>query len=497
MALSKADLAALIPWLAECSRDPLLFVQMGFPWGKGELEKYEGPDEWQKGILEDVRDGLLTADQALRIAVASGHGIGKSALVAWLILWALSTMEDTKGVVTANTENQLKTKTWAELAKWHRLFLGAGMFQYTATAIFSTDDKHSKTWRIDMVPWSEKNTEAFAGLHNQGKRLLLVFDEASAIPDVIWEVSEGALTDTETEIMWFCFGNPTRNTGRFRECFRKYRHRWKTQQIDSRTAKMTNKKQIQEWIDDYGEDSDFVKVRVRGLFPNASFKQFISSVDVDKGYGKTLRLEQYNFAPTVITVDPSWEGDDELVIAKRQGLWFTILKVIPKNDNDIAVAHLIAQYEDEYKADAVFIDGGFGTGIVSAGRTMRRNWTIVWFSAESPDAGCLNLRAHMWKQARDWFKAGGIIPEDPVLYEELTSIETVPRADMKIQLESKKEYKKRLGRSPNRADALVISFAYPVKRRNPLVRLGGQLVEVPGAGMVQRANTQYDRFNRR
>ena len=128
---------------------------------------------------------------------------------------------------------------------------------------------------------------------------------------------------------------------------------------------------------------------------------------------------------------------------------------------------------------------------------MRRNWTIVWFSAESPDPGCLNLRAHMWKQARDWFKAGGIIPEDPVLYEELTSIETVPRADMKIQLESKKEYKKRLGRSPNRADALVISFAYPVKRRNPLVRLGGQLVEVPGAGMVQRANTQYNRFNRR
>lgn len=496
MALSKEDRAALIPWLAECSEDPLLFVQEGFPWGQGELEKYDGPDVWQEGILTDVRDGLITLDQAIRIAVASGHGIGKSALVAWLILWALSTMEDTKGVVTANTENQLKTKTWAELAKWHRLFLGADLFKYTATALFSSDEAHSKTWRVDMVPWSESNTEAFAGLHNQGKRILLVFDEASAIPDVIWEVSEGALTDKETQIMWFCFGNPTRNTGRFRECFRKYRHRWSTRQIDSRTAKMTNRKQIQEWVDDYGEDSDFVKVRVRGLFPNASFKQFISSADVDKGYGKTLKPEQYNFAPTVITVDPSWEGDDELVIAKRQGLAFTILKTIPKNDNDIHIANLIAQYEDEYHADSVFIDGGFGTGIVSAGRTMRRKWTIVWFSAESPDVGCLNLRAHMWKQARDWFKAGGVIPEDPILYEELTSIETVPRGDMKIQLESKKEYKKRLGRSPNRADALVISFAYPVRRKNPLVRIEGQYIEVPGAGHEVRANTKFDRFRR-
>ena len=144
----------------------------------------------------------------------------------------------------------------------------------------------------------------------------------------------------------------------------------------------------------------------------------------------------------------------------------------------------------------MFIDGGFGTGIVSAGRTMGRRWTIVWFSAESPDVGCLNLRAYMWKQARDWFKAGGVIPEDPILYEELTSIETVPRADMKIQLESKKEYKKRLGRSPNRADALVISFAYPVRKKNPIVRVAGQYIEVPGAGRTVRANTQFDRFRR-
>ena len=146
MALTNEDLESIIPWLAECSGDPLKFVEEGFDWGIGELAEYEGPDEWQIAILAAVREGLLTVDEAIQIAVASGHGIGKSALVAWLILWALATMEDTKGVVTANTENQLKTKTWAELAKWHRLFIAKDLFQYTATAIFSTDQNHEKTW---------------------------------------------------------------------------------------------------------------------------------------------------------------------------------------------------------------------------------------------------------------------------------------------------------------------------------------------------------------
>lgn len=123
---------------------------------------------------------------------------------------------------------------------------------------------HDKRWRADAIPWSEHNTEAFAGLHNERKRIIVVFDEASNIADLVWEVAEGALTDEDTEIIWVAFGNPTRNTGRFRECFRKYKHRWKCAQIDSRTVEGTNKQQLQKWVDDYGEDSDFVKVRVRG-----------------------------------------------------------------------------------------------------------------------------------------------------------------------------------------------------------------------------------------
>lgn len=463
--------------LAGYASDPLGWVSYAFGWGKGELVGAFGPDEWQKeflaGIADKLQEAALTGSgKIIREAAASGHGIGKSALVSWLVLWAITTLPGTKGVVTANTETQLKTKTWSEFAVWFRRCRFAGeMFELTATAVFSKLPAQSRTWRVDQIAWSERNTEAFAGLHNKGRRILLIFDEASAIPDVIWEVSEGALTDEDTQILWCVFGNPTRNTGRFKDCFTgKTAHRWSTRQVDSRTSRFTNKTQIDEWIKDYGLDSDFVKVRVRGIFPAMSARQFISVTDVDAAFGRHLRSEQYGFAPKVLSVDPAWEGDDELVIGLRQGLAFKILRVIAKNDNDIQVANIVANLEDSEHADAVFIDAGYGTGIVSAGRTLGRNWQLVWFSGDSSDAGCLNKRAEMWKLMRDWLKSGGAIPADTDLYNDLIGPETVGRADGKIQLEAKADMKKRGLKSPNRADCLAISFAYPVSAKSRLQR---------------------------
>ena len=449
------------------STDPYKWVLYCFNWGQDELADYTGPDDWQIDILKSIRDklraGEIGTQEAIQIAVASGHGIGKSALVSWLILWAMSTFEDTKGIVTANTETQLRTKTWAELSKWFRLCLIKDMFTVTATAIFSNSPNHEKTWRIDMIPWSEQKPESFAGMHNKGKRILIIFDEASAISDVIWEVTEGALTDSDTQIMWFAFGNPTRNTGRFKECFSgKFAKRWLNKQIDGRDARMTNKELIKQWIEDYGLDSDFVKVRVRGMFPSMSMRQLIAIEDVDSALGRQLRVEQFNFAPKIITCDPAWEGDDSLEIGLRQGLYFRILRSIPKNDNDIEIANIIANLENEHNADAVIIDAGYGTGIVSAGRTMGRTWYAIWFSGKSPDPACLNMRAYMWKEMRDWLKSGGAIPDDKQLYADLIGPEVVPRTDGKIQLESKKDMKKRGLPSPNKADALALSFAISI-----------------------------------
>lgn len=461
----------LIDDILDFEHDPLGFVNYAFPWSEPEfeLDDVEGARDWQNKTLHALGEHLQdpeTRHQPFQYAVASGHGIGKSAFIGMLLNWAMSTCEDCKCVITSNTETQLRTKSMPEISKWFRLAINAHWWNAEATAIHTVDKGHKKTWRADAVPWSERNTEAFAGLHNKKKRIVLIFDEASAIHDKIWEVAEGALTDEETEIIWIAFGNPTRATGRFKDCFSKYKHRWINRQIDSRDVEGTNKEQLQKWVDDYGEDSDFVKVRVRGMFPNLSFKQLISVADVDHAYSLELKPEQYNFAPKILTVDPSWEGDDEFVIGMRQGLKFEILRVMEKNDNDMEMASLIAALEQEHGvlSENVFIDAGYGTGIVSAGKTMGKKWKLVWFGGKAIDPGCANKRSEMWRDCRDWIKAGGSIPKDPTLHMELTSPETVPQKNGKLLLESKVDMKKRGVPSPNRADALVLSFAYQPKQ---------------------------------
>lgn len=134
-----ADAEHLIEALAEYQHDPLGYVLFAFPWGQpgSELEHEAGPRTWQREVLEEIGRGVREGKdlgEVVQTAVASGHGIGKSALVAWIIRWALATHEDTRGVVTANTEPQLRTKTWPEVAKWHRMALDRALFECTATA---------------------------------------------------------------------------------------------------------------------------------------------------------------------------------------------------------------------------------------------------------------------------------------------------------------------------------------------------------------------------
>ena len=465
--------------------DPYGFVIYAFSWGQGELKGFEGPDEWQTVLLVELGELLqkgVKYDEAfslvIREAVASGNGIGKSALICWLILWGMSTFEDTLGIITAGTDTQLKTKVWAQLSKWHRMCICGHWFEYTATAMYAKDKKHERSWRIDAIPWNKTRADAFAGMHNQGKRILILFDEASAIDDSIHEAINGALTDMNTQIIFIAFGNPVRNTGWFRDCFAKLKHRWITRQIDSRTVKISNKELIQQWVDDYGEDSDYVKVHVKGEFPNSSDMQFIPSDAVTNARGKHLRIDQYNFAATLITCDPAWTGGDEVVIGLRQGLMFKILGKYPKNDNDGVIAGFLMGFETEYKADAVFIDFGYGTGIYSFGKEAGRKWRLVEFGGAAMDKQYLNKRAEMWGLMKQWLIDGGSIPDDPRLAEELTSIQysivPVGQNAGKIKLESKEDIKKREGFSPNRADALALSFAYPVKPK--LLRREGPLV---------------------
>ncbi len=460
---------AMADLLASCGSDPLRFVRAAFAWGEGELAGHSGPDLWQQDILAAVRDGRLHLGEALRVAVASGHGIGKSALVSWLTLWALATREDTRGVVTANTDSQLKTKTWPELAKWHRLSLCRDWFVHTATALYAADPAHEQTWRVDAVPWSKSNPAAFAGLHNQGKRLLLVFDEASEIDDAIWEVAEGALTDSGTEIVWLAFGNPTRNSGRFRECFGRFRHRWLARQVDSRTARMTNKPLLDQWIADYGEDSDFVRVRVKGTFPRAGSMQLIAADVIDQAATRDAEASQYD--PLVLAVDVARFGDDQSVILMRRGRDARSTPMEKHRGLDtMQLAARVAVLIQAHHPDAVFVDEtGVGGGVVDRLRQLGHAVIGIQFGAR-PDGAVdgelvANKRAEMWCRMRQWLKSGGAIPADPELATDLGGVEYGYTIHNEIQLEKKDDMKKRGLASPDAGDALALTFAHPVAQQ--------------------------------
>lgn len=474
MSLSVSEIrAALLRHAKEWRTDPLAFARGAFPWGRRELAGMAGPDKWQTELLAHIRDELVggkNLSDVVRCAVAAGHGVGKSGCVAWLILWAISTRADVRGVVTANTDTQLRTKTWSELAKWYHLCIFRSWFELTATSIFSKEPGHDKTWRIDAVPWSDSNPEAFAGLHNQGRRLLVIFDEASAISSSIWEVAEGAMTDKETQILWLAFGNPTRSSGRFFDCFNRFRHRWWTMHVDARDAAMSNKQQIQAMLEDYGEDSDFFKTRVRGVFPSGSDMQFIPRSLADKAASAPLPYVPYLRMVAIMGVDVARFGTDASVIRVRFGVDARSTKKAEYRGLDgWQLGAKIAEKYGELKSMGVGriivnVDvGGVGASPVDWLKANGYPVNAINFGAGATDvAKYSNLRAEMWGRMREWLKAGGRIPKDEELITDLTSIEYDYNARSQIQLEKKSAMKARGLSSPDNADALALTFAVKV-----------------------------------
>lgn len=472
----------LIAEVGETIFDPLAYAERFYPWGEGALEGSSGPREWQRSILAYLRDHLsnpTTRYTPCKIAVSSGHGIGKSAFMGMVCNWAMSVCEDCKGVVTAGTGTQLSTKTVPEISKWFKLSYNGDWFDIRATSIRSAEKKRELSWRLDFVTWSEHNTDAFAGLHNKLKLIILIYDEASAIADPVWEVSEGALTDEQTIIIWLAFGNPTKNTGRFRECFGKFKHRWKTFQIDSRTVEGTNKSELAKWVEDYGEDSDFVRVRVRGEFPRAGSSQFISSETV--AAARRYRAEGFAGLPKILSVDVARFGDDQTVIGTRQGRKAVILAKYRGKDT-VAVAELVIEWMGKEKPDAVIIDAdGIGAGVVDHIRF--RGYTDKLFEfhggATASDATqYFNRRAEVWGLMRDWLGAEAQIQDDPELESDLTGPEYGFSNKQQIQLERKEDMKKRGLSSPDCGDMLAMTFgvivAPPIRLPEPEMRYPGQ-----------------------
>lgn len=457
----------LLDKLAGFADDFAGFVKWAFPWGEKDspLEDQAGPEQWQaeqqerigKRIREGGPDGCVIEED-----VASGHGVGKSAEVAWAILWAISTHADTRGVVTANTDTQLKTKTWAELSKWYAMFIAKQLFTFTATAIYIANDPvREKGWRIDQIPWSKTNTEAFAGLHNQGKRLLIIFDEASAIDDDIWTVTEGALTDAKTQIIWLRFGNPTKTTGKFyKNCTQGKRNTYT--RVDSRTISFSNKHQINAWIEDYGEDSDFVRVRVRGEFPREGFSNFIGPELVMQARRRVLGLSAYSSYPKIMGIDPARFGDDASVITLRQGHKLLAQLALRGFDGFDLASRVMEWVRREPGIICIAYDA-IGNGAELDG-VLRRvpglNIPLIpvqWGCPAKDEKQYFNQRSECWGTMRTWLENASI-PDDDELANQLSSLDYGYDGRMRIQLQSKKDLKKAGVDSPDKADSLALTF---------------------------------------
>lgn len=465
----------LFTWLAEVADDPLAFVMGAFPWGEGPLANFDGPMPWARDLMNRIKAKVLNLNEAIQEATASGHGIAKSATVAHLILWAFCTYPDCRGVITANTETQLKTKTWAELGKWFNLcWFAKNHFVITATALMSRDPERERTWRIDAIPWSEKNPTAFAGLHNQGKRILLIFDEASEIHDIIWETAEGALTDAETQIIWLVFGNPTKNSGRFKECFEGGIHHehWNCTQIDSRTVPLTNKSRFNKWITTYGDDSDFVRTRVLGQFPRFGEQEFFSAVEIDEAMSRELDYVDKTW-PLALGVDVARFGSNNSVIFPRKGRDARTLE--RRSYSGIAtttLANEIFGCQQTWRPDGIFIDGGgVGGGVVDQCRQKRLHVWDIQFGGKDDISGILfdtageryaNKRASMYGALRAWLKTG-YLPADYELKKAMLAIRYTFNKKDEIQLAPKEDI---LADNPglflDDLDALCLTFGGPL-----------------------------------
>ena len=463
--------------------DPLGFVRFAYPWGEPntELANEPGPDPFQEQFLIDVGkevrahafDGASPV-MPVRMAASSGHGTGKSVLGAWIADWILSTRPNSIGTVTANTRQQLQSRTWAAIQHWTRLCITAHWFVIGAKGVHAKAAPES--WKISAQTCKPENAQAFAGQHARTSTSWYMFDEASNIPDGVWEVAFGGLTDGEP--MFFAWGQPTRKTGTFYQiCFGKQRDRWDHRSIDSRTSRFTNKQFIAEQIEDWGEDSDYVRVRIKGLAPSSDDLQFIPD-DLIRAAQKR-DAQSLPDDPLIAGVDVSGGGAAWNVVRFRKGL---DAKSIPPvrisgeqgRDRNALVGKLAEILRDprpERQVAMMFVDASYGAVLVERLKVLGfKNVAEINFGARCPDPRhYANMRAYMWDRMKAWLEKGAI-PDEERLETDLGGPSADTNRQGLIVLESKESMAKRGVASPDDGDALALTFAQPVapvRKRTP------------------------------
>ncbi|WP_143860894.1 terminase [Nitrosovibrio sp. Nv4] len=458
-----------------------------YPWGKEgtPLEHIKGPRTWQREDLQEIgehiRNQKLTKDignipAMFRKATASGRGSGKSAFLSWLCDWMMTTRIGSTSIVTANTEAQLESRTFAEIGKWTTLLINEHWFEqgkrYFRPAEWFKKLLHDQL-KIDTnyyycqgQTWSAEKPDAFAGVHNHNGVLLLM-DEGSGIDSSIWKVSEGFFTEPIIDRYWMAYSNPRANSGAFFDCFHSAKNFWRLRQLDSRTVDGVDPKAYEGIINQYGVDSDEARVEVYGQFPIQGNNQFISNALVQASQEREIPYDQG--APLIMGVDIARYGNDSTVIRFRQGRdGRSIPAVRMKNMDLVYQTNEIAHWIDKTNPDAVNIDAGnAGAGIIDMLRSRKYRVNEVWFGSSASSKEWANKRTEMYASIKAWLP-GGALDTDSALFRDLTAPEYHfhGKSQDAVMLESKDSMKARGLPSPDDGDAFALTFAVNVARRD-------------------------------
>lgn len=480
-------------WDYRIKDDPFKWVMYAFPWEqpKTPLARHKGPRVWQADELKRMGDFINQNHHRIsqgkpplvyQSATTSGRGPGKSAFVAMVNLWFMSCILGGTSILSANTENQLKTKTFGEIGKWKTLCLSGHWFDKSTLSItpkewFAKELKKARGiddtyYYANGVLWNADEPDSYAGAHNE-VGIMVTFDEASGIPQPIWTVTEGFFTELSPYRFWFVFSNPRSNTGPFFECFHKHRDYWYRRQIDSRNVEGTDLARYAQIIEKYGDDSDEARIEVKGEFPKQGDRQFISRATIEEATKRNLeKLDDY--AALCMGVDPARFGDDKSVIRFRRGRDArSIPPVIMSGVDNMKLANKCAELIEKYQPDAVFIDKGSGTGVIDRLREMGYKIFEVDFGSGSEDAQYADHRTEIWGQMKEWLP-GAMIDSAPELVDDLAGPEYKFNKKEKKQLESKDDMKARGLASPDHGDALAVTFHCKVARSDLAASQRGQ-----------------------
>lgn len=458
------------------------------------------PDAWQLDAMAAL-GGDYTATRRLCLKACTGPG--KSATLAWMGWHRLACFaakgEHPKGAALSITADNLKDNLWAEMSKWQsRSPFLMEAFQWTKERIYAKD--HPETWFLSARSFakdadSEAIGRALSGLHSQFPFVLL--DETGDMPTAVGRAASQIFTGSPKDAAIIQAGNPTSTGGLLYQACTAEASQWSVITItadpeDPKRTPRVSKEHAQEMIDTYGRENPWVMATILGLFPPAGFNTLLGADDVDAAMKREYRIEQLGMAPVILGGDVARQGDDSSVVIKRHGRQAWPARVMRIPDTQLVAKQFILELQ-KHDADAFFVDGtgGYGAGVIDAMRALGHDVIEVQFAGAASDARYFNKRSEMYFELAEWVKTGGALPVDPQLKEELCATTFVYQRD-KFRIVEKDIIKRQLGRSPDKADALALTFAFPVGLR----RIAGLPFGVGArAGRNAREYDPYE-FNR-